>query len=156
MLHMERDQQVQQMKSELVMQKLCAELEAEISADMIAGELDGLVKEYDAQLRQHGSSLDQYVKDKGQTLAEYRETLTETAVQKIKVFLAVKTIAETEEMNATGEDFQRYAYYLMQREGVPAERLKELINNPEFMREATLPDRPRESADACGGQCQVQ
>lgn len=137
MLHMERDQQVQQMKSELVMQKLCAEMEADISEDMVAGELDGLVKEYDAQLRQHGSSLDQYVKDKDQTLAEYRETLSATAVQKIKVFLAVKTIAEAQEMNATGEDFQRYAYYLMQREGVPAEKLKELVNNPEFMQEAT-------------------
>jgi len=137
MLSMERDQQVHQMKSEMVMQKIAAEMEVEISEDMIVDELDGLVREYDAQLRQHGTTLDEYVKDKGQTLAEYRETLRETAVQKIKVFLSVKQIAEVEDMNATGEDFQRYAYMLMQREGVPPEKMKELINNPEFMREAT-------------------
>ena len=137
MLTMERDQQVHQMKSEMVMQKIAAEMEAEISEDMISDELDGIVKEYDAQLRQHGTSLDAYVKDQGKTLAEYREGLHETAIQKIKVFLTVKQISEAEEMHASGEDFQRYAYMLMQREGIQPDQLRELINNPEFMREAT-------------------
>lgn len=136
-LHSERDRQVQQTKSQLVLQRITAELTAEISADMISEELDGLVKEYDRQLRQHGSSLDQFLKEQQRTLPEYRESLQPSALQKIKTFLVVKTVAEEQGLQATTEDFQRYALYLMRYEGIPAEQVKELLKLPEFVRETT-------------------
>lgn len=137
MLIRERDQHLQQMKSELVMQKLTAELDAEISEDMISNELDGLVKDYDRQLRQHGSSLDQFLSEQQRSLPEYRDSLRDGALQKIKVFLIVKTIAETEQLQATEADFQRYAMYLMQYEGIPPEQMKELMKHQGFLREAS-------------------
>lgn len=133
----ERDQHVQQMKSELVLQKLTAELDAQLSEDMINDELDGLVKDYDQQLRRNDSSLEQFLKEQQRTLKEYRDSLREGAIQKIRVFLTVKAIAEAEQLRTSQEDFQRYAMYLMQYEGVPAEQMKELLRNEGFLREAT-------------------
>ncbi|MBN2083385.1 trigger factor [bacterium] len=138
MLNRERDHQVRQAKSEMVQQRLAEGMQAEITEDMIGVELDGIIKEYDQQLRQHGSSMDKFLEEQGRTLAEYRESLTGSAVQKIKRFLIVKTVAETENIQATTEDFQRYALYLIQYEGIPPEQVQELLKKPEFIRETTF------------------
>ena len=58
-------------------------------------------------------------------------------MQKIKTFLIVKAVSDEQELQATSEDFQRYALYLMQYEGIPAEQIQELLKNPEFIRETT-------------------
>lgn len=136
-LNRERDHQIEQAKRQVVLQRITAELEVDISPDMVSDELDGLVKEYDSQLRQHGSSLDQFLQEQQRSLPEYRESLRPAAVQKIKTFLVVKSVAEQEGFQATAEDFQRYAMYLMQYEGIPPEQMKELLKVPEFVRETT-------------------
>jgi trigger factor len=135
-LERERDAQADQLKREQAIQRVATELEADITEDMVSDELDGMVKDNDRQLRQYQSSLDQYLKEKGQTLAEYRESLQEAAQRKIRFFLAVKTIADHEGLVATGEDFERYAIYLMQQEGIPAEQMRELMKHREFYTEA--------------------
>jgi len=94
------------------------------------------VKENDRTLRQYDSSLDQYLQGKGQSLPEYRESLREAALTKIRLFLAVKTIADAEGIFAASDDFQRYAAYLMQYEGIPLEQMRELMKHREFYTEA--------------------
>jgi len=135
-LQRERDAQVEQIKRDLVMQKLAAGIEADITEDMVSDEIDGLVKENDRTLRQYDSSLDQYLQGKGQSLPEYRESLREAALTKIRLFLAVKTIADAEGIFAASDDFQRYAAYLMQYEGIPLEQMRELMKHREFYTEA--------------------
>jgi trigger factor len=135
-LQRERDAQVEQIKRDLVMQKLAADIVADITEDMVSDEIDGLVKENDRTLRQYDSSLDQYLQGKGQALQDYRESLREAALTKIRLFLAVKTIADTESIFAASEDFQRYASYLMQYEGIPLEQMRELMKHREFYTEA--------------------
>lgn len=137
-LEHERDQQVLQLKQELVAQKLLDELEVEISDDMLALELDGLVKDNNERMHRYGTSLEAYLKDKGQSLAEYRETLKEPSIRKIKMFLAIRAIAKEQSLNATAEDFQRYALMMMQQEGIPPEQFKELLKHDEFVSEATF------------------
>jgi trigger factor len=136
-LNRERDQQAVQMRIELAMQRLVSELTAEITEDMITEEIDGLVKENDHNLHHYNSSLEEYLKQKGQTLAEYRESLREPALQKIKHYLAIRTLAEQEHIHAHNEDYQRYAMLLIQREGIPPEKVTELFRNRDFFNEAT-------------------
>lgn len=135
-LERERDAQVEQMKRELAMQKMTAELTADITDDMLNQEIDGLVKDNDRTLRQYDSSLGQYLQEKQQSLQDYRDSLAESAMRKIKFFLAVKTIADAEGIYATSDDFQRYASYLMQYEGIPPEQMRELMQHREFYTEA--------------------
>lgn len=137
-LEHERDQQVLQLKQELAAQKLLDELEVEISDDMLALELDGLVKDNNDRMHRYGTNLEAYLKDKGQSLPEYRETLKEPSIRKIKMFLAIRAIAKEQSLNATAEDFQRYALMMMQQEGIQPEQFKELLGHEEFVNEATF------------------
>jgi trigger factor len=136
-LERERDAQIEQMKRELTMQKIVEGIEAEITEDMLNDEIDGIVKENDRTLRKYDSSLDQYLKEKDQSLAEYRETLRGAAENKIKYFLAIRTIADKHELRANAQDLERYAYYLMQQEGISPQQFKELLGYPEFVSETT-------------------
>ncbi len=136
-LEHERDQQLVHLKQELVSQKMIEELDVEISEDMITTELDGLVKDNNERMRSHGSSLEEYLKEKGQSLQEYRETLKEPSLRKIKMFLAIRTIANEQSLQATAEDFQRYALMMMQQEGIAPEQFKELLQHEEFVNEAS-------------------
>jgi trigger factor len=136
-LQRERDQQAVQMRIELAMQKLVAALDAELTEDMITEEIDGLVKENDHSLHHYNSSLEEYLKQKGQSLSEYRDTLREPAKTKIKHYLAIRELANQEHITASNDDYQRYAMLLIQREGIPAEKVTELFRNREFFNEAT-------------------
>jgi trigger factor len=103
---------------------------------MIKDEIDGMVQENDRQLRRQGSSLDQYLQEKGQSLGDYRDGLREPAINRIRFFLGAKTIADREGFEASREDFGRYAYYLMQREGLGPEQIQDLMKHREFFNEA--------------------
>jgi trigger factor len=136
-LKREIETQLLQTKKEAAMDRLVSEIEAEISEDMVKDEIDGMVQENDRTLRRHGSSLDQYLKEKGQNLSDYRDAMREPALRRIRFFLAAKTIADQEGFEASREDFGRYAYYLMQREGIDPEQLQQLMKHREFFNEAS-------------------
>jgi len=136
-LRLELDAQREQMKRDLAMKRIVDEVQADITEDMVGTEIDGMVKENDRTLRKYDSSLEEYFAQKGTTLVEYRESLRPTALARIKYFLAVRAIAEEQKLDATAEDFERYAYYLMRREGINAQQFKELLGYPEFLSEAT-------------------
>ena len=129
----ERDLQQQQMKIDLAVQKIIDELDAEITEDMVEAELDGLVKENDRTLRQYESSLDAYLQDKNQSLKEYRDSLRPAAVNRIKSFLAVKTISEEQNLQVTGEEFQRYVLSLMRSEDLSQDDIEALLKRQEFV-----------------------
>ena len=123
-------------KQELVLQKVIAELEAEISDDMINEEIDGLVEENDATLRRYGSNLDDYLKEKEQDLKDFRASLMETAERKIKLFLAVREISAAAEINVTTEDMQNYALRLMREQGLEAAQVQQLLQDRNWINQA--------------------
>jgi trigger factor len=136
-LQREIETQLLQTKKEAAMDRIVKELEAEISEDMVKDEMDGMVQENDRTLRRHGSSLDKYLAEKGQTIGEYREGLRQPALNRIRFFLGAKAIADREGFEASREDFGRYAYFLMQREGIGPEQMQELMKHREFFNEAS-------------------
>ncbi|MCH7471831.1 trigger factor [bacterium] len=129
--------QMEQMKRELAMQKLVEGLEADITEDMVVSEIDGLVQENDRVMQQHGSSLDAYLEEKGQNLEDYRQSLNESALRKIKLFLAVRTVSDQEKLTASSEDFTRYVQYFARQEGMSAEKIGELLKHRGFVSEVT-------------------
>jgi len=135
-LQREIESQLRQQVRDEAARRLAEGVKAEISEDMLAEELDGMLKEHDRMLRQYGSSLDAYMAEKNLSLAEYRETLKENATGKISFFLAVNEIARRSNIHATNQDLNRYAYYLMQQEGISADQLKQLLRDPDFVNEA--------------------
>jgi trigger factor len=135
-LQREIETQLLQTKKEAAMDRVVKELQADISEDMIKDEIDGMVQENDRSLRRHGSSLDQYLQETAKSLSDYRDGLREPAINRIRFFLAAKTIADKHGFEASRDDFGRYAYYLMQREGLGPEQIQDLMKHREFFNEA--------------------
>lgn len=135
-LQQETSVQFENNKQELVLQKVLAEMETEISDDMINDEIDGLVEENEATLRRYGSSLDEYLKEKEQDLKEFRASLANTAERKIKLFLAVREVAAQGNINVTTEDMQNHAIGLMREHGVEAAQIQQLLQDRNWLNQA--------------------
>lgn len=136
-LQREIETQLLQTKKEAAMDRIVREMEADISEDMVKDEIDGMLQENDRTLRRHGGSLDKYLAETGKTIGEYREGLQQPALNRIRFFLGAKAIADREGFEASREDFGRYAYFLMQREGIGPEQMQELMKHREFFNEAS-------------------
>jgi len=135
-LDQETKVQFENNKQELVLQKVIAEMEALLSDDMVNEEIDGLVEENDATLRRYGSSLDEYLKEKNQDLKDFRASLTETAERKIKLFLAVREIASTNDITVTTEDMQNHALRMMREQGLEAAQIQQLLQDRNWINQA--------------------
>jgi trigger factor len=133
----ERDAMAHQMRRDMVVQKLVEGIEADISTDMIEEAVDAMVKENDRELKEKESSLQDQLQQSGKTMEEHRESVRPLAENRIKLTLAVRTLASQENLRPTVQDFERYAAYMAQREGITPKQFKELLNYPEFVSETT-------------------
>jgi trigger factor len=136
-LQLERDRFRSQMMRDLVVQKLVEGVEGDFTEEVIAESIDGLVREHERDLLEHGASLEQQLAASGKSLEEYRESLRSMALSRVKLNLAVRAIAAKEDLRATVDDFQRYAAYLAQSEGITPKQFRELLQHPEFTSEMT-------------------
>jgi trigger factor len=134
-LTMERDTVQARMMRDMVVQKLVDAVEPDISDDMVEESIDGLVEENEREAREHDSSLEDQLKQSGMEMPAYRDSLRQLAINKLKLTLIVRTIAEQQELRATVQDFERYAAYMVQREGITPKQFKELLGYPEFVSE---------------------
>lgn len=110
-------------------------VEAKITADMVAEELDTMVEEADSMLRHQGASLDEYLRSKGQTIQEYRSGLEEAAIRKLKFHLGIVEYARRHELSVGREEIAAYAQHLMQREGISPDEMREFLKNRNFINE---------------------
>ena len=137
-LERESEAQSEQIKRELVLARTVGELQAEISEDMIEAETDSLIEENDQILRGNGSAgLMEYLEQKGQSLAEYRVTLREAAQRRLGTFLVVHTLADQLQLGVTSDDMRRYAFRLMQEQGVSPEQMQKLMESRSFINDAS-------------------
>jgi trigger factor len=137
---LERETQAQheQLKRELALSRCIQELEADITNDMVDSEIDGLVSENERILLRNGTTLAQYLEQKGQSMADYRAGLREAALRRIRLFLTVQAIATERDLSVGSEDMRRYAMSLMMREGLSQEQMSELLQSRAFMNDATF------------------
>lgn len=134
-LTMERDTVQARMMRDMLVQKLVDAVDADISDDMVEESIDGLVEENEREAREHDSSLEEQLKQSKMELPAYRESLRPLAINKLKLTLIVRTIAAQQDLRATVQDFERYAAYMVQREGITPKQFKELLGYPEFVSE---------------------
>jgi trigger factor len=138
-LERESEAQSEQIKRELALGRTVSELDAEITDDMLEAEIDGLVEENDHLLRNNGSQgLMEYLEQKGQSLTDYRASLQEAALRRMKTFLVVHALANQLQLGVTNDDLRRYAFRLMHEQGVSPEQMQQLMQNRAFINEATF------------------
>ncbi len=86
--------------------KLIANMTAEIPECMIDSEIDRYVNDYDYRLRSQGASLDLYYQYTGSTEEKLRESFKEEAERQVKSKLALERVAKTEKIKAGKKEME--------------------------------------------------
>ncbi len=106
---------------------LMEKLEGEIPAPMFDAEVENMVRDYDARLRQNGLDLGTYFKYTGLTLETLREQMRPQAEQQVKVRLALERIAELEALTVSDEEIEAEYTNISNAYNVPLEEVKKMI-----------------------------
>jgi trigger factor len=127
-----------QYKQEVALEHLLGRMAVELSDDMVKEEVDYLVSAQDRQLHQQNTTLEDALKERGQSLEEFREGLRERAVRRLKEFLAVRAIARAEKTGVSDEELSRYAGSFMRQYRLDSKDMKKLLKNREFLNDAMM------------------
>lgn len=89
-----------------VLEAVAGLLTVEIPEKMVDTEVEGMLREFDQQLRQQGLSLEQYVQFTGGNLDELKVTMREDGLARVKTGLVIEKIMEQEAIESTDEDVE--------------------------------------------------
>ncbi len=103
-LEKSRKAEAENEKERQIADKLAELLQAEVPEAMYNNQVDSLIDEFAMNLKAQGLDLDIYMQYTGLTEDKLRETYYNRAVSQVKVRLALKKIAELENITVTDED----------------------------------------------------
>jgi trigger factor len=121
-----------------LLQKLSENVIGEIPEVMYDNEVNDQVRNIDYRLSAQGLNLETYLQYTGMTIEQYKESMKDSAIQNVKVRLALQKVAELENLQVTDEELEAEydkfaAQYQMEKEEikkvVPVEGLRgDLLN----------------------------
>ena len=141
-----------------LLQKLSENVKGEIPEVMYDNEVNDQIRNIDYRLSAQGLNLETYLQYTGMTIEQYRDSMKDSAIQNVKVRLALEKVAELENLQVTDEELEAEydkfaAQYQMDKEEikkvVPVEGLRgDLLNEKaiKFVREnakVTTARKPR-------------
>lgn len=89
-----------------VLEAVAGLLTIEIPEKMVDTEVEGMLREFDQQLRQQGLSLEQYVQFTGGNLDELKGHMREDALARVKTGLVIEKVMDQEAVEVTDEDVE--------------------------------------------------
>lgn len=119
-------------KEHQIAKKLEELLQAEIPEAMYNNQVDNLIDEFAMNLKAQGLDLNVYMQYTGMTEDKLRETYYDRAVSQVKVRLALKKIAELENIVASDEDVENKYNELAKTYNVDVKRVKAAFSPKEI------------------------
>jgi len=89
-----------------VIDKVADLITVEIPAKMVEAEIDGMMREFDQQLKYQGLSLDQYVQFTGGSLESLREQMKTDALTRVKTSMVIEKVMIQENIEVSEEDVE--------------------------------------------------
>ena len=86
-----------------VIAKVVENASVEIPAPMLEAQLDNMLYDYQTRLAQQGIPMDQYLKITGQTVAQIKDQMKESAEKNLKTSLVIEAIMEKENITVAEE-----------------------------------------------------
>jgi trigger factor len=121
-----------------VLSKLSDTIEDEVPESMIDEFLDNQLESIRRQLSQYGMELPMYLSMMGTDEKGFRENMRPNAIKQIKVTLALEKIAETEKIEPSEEEIDKYYEEMATKYGVEPNVAKESISKDSVVRELSL------------------
>ena len=90
-----------------VLEAVAGLLTVEIPQKMVDAEIEGMLQEFDQQLRYQGLSLEKYVQFTGGSIDDLRGHMKDDALARVKTGLVIEKVMEQENIEATDEDIEK-------------------------------------------------
>ena len=150
-----------------LLQKLSENVIGEIPEVMYDNEVNDQIRNIDYRLSAQGLNLETYLQYTGMTIEQYKESMKDSAIQNVKVRLALQKVAELESLEVTDEEleaeYDKFALqYAMEKEEikkvVPVEGLRgDLLNEKaiKFVRDnakVTTARKPKAKKDEAAAE----
>lgn len=115
-----------------VVDAVVATLEAEIPAPMIDMEIEGMVRDFDYQLRSQGLDLDNYLKFTGSKLEDLKGQMRPDAEIRVKTALTLEEVAKLENIEVTEEDLENELQRIAEAQKVSIDEVRKVFGRDDF------------------------
>lgn len=115
-----------------VVDAVVATLEADIPAPMVDMEIDGMVRDFDYQLRNQGLDLENYLKFTGSKLEDLKAQMRGDAEIRVKTALVLEEVAKLENIEVTEEDLENELNRIAEAQKVSIEEVKTVFGRDNF------------------------
>jgi trigger factor len=111
---------------------LAEQSQIEYPAVMVERELDGMMQEMDQSLRQRGLGLENFLVMTGRSEDEYRDSMRETAEDRVRRGLALGKLVEAEGLEVSEEEIDAEIERMAEGLGDEAEKFREFLATDEM------------------------
>ncbi|MCU1354117.1 MAG: trigger factor [Acidimicrobiales bacterium] len=120
---------VKKVQAQMAIQQKTAEALAELVDEdvpeaLVSAEMQQRIEDFALRLQAQGATLEQYFQSSGQDQQAFIDELRETAVEGVKVDLALRAVAEAEGIEPTDEDLETEFASVAQRVGQKPEQVR--------------------------------
>lgn len=117
---------------EEIIKKAVDNAQCDIPEVMVNRRLDGMLNQFDMQLRYQGMNLENYMKMMGMEESKLREDFRENAYQDVKTQLVMEKIAEVENVEVTPEEYEEELKQIADRYNQPVEEMKKHLRGDDI------------------------
>jgi trigger factor len=115
-----------------VIDKVTELITVEIPEKMIDAEVDGMMKEFDQQLKSQGLSLDQYVQFTGGSFESLQEQMKPDALARVKTSLVIEKVMAQENIEVSDEDVEKELQTIAEMQKRDIEEIRKLFVRDNF------------------------
>lgn len=115
-----------------VIEKVTGLITVDIPEKMIDAEVDGMLYDFDQQLRYQGLSLDQYVQFTGGSVEDLKGQMREDALMRVKTTLVIEKVKEQETIEVTEADIEEELKKVAEMQKRDLEEVRTLFGKDNF------------------------
>ena len=123
---------------EKILDKVLEGMEADIPEAMYESQLDNIMQDYGYRVQQQGIKLEDYVKQMGMEMSAFRNIFRDQAERQVKVQLAMKKIAELENIEPSEEDMNAEYDRLAEMYGLEVEKVRQFVPEDSIKSDLTM------------------
>lgn len=113
-----------------VIDKAVENMTVQIPEVMIEAEIDGMLNDFDQQLKMQGLSLDQYLQFTGGDDKALRDQMKDDALARVKTGLLIDAVAEAEAVEVNDEDIEKEIKRIAELQDRDLDEIKALFEGP--------------------------
>ncbi len=115
-----------------VVDAVVANLEADIPAGMVDMEIEGMLRDFDYQLRQQGLDLENYLKFTGSKLEDLKGQMRNDAEIRVKTALVLEEVAKLENVEVTEADIEAELTRIAEAQKTDIEEVRKVFQRDEY------------------------